>query len=885
MATTRPRTVARSTAPAASAAPAESAAPTLAIDLSGSDWTVRRADQKKRIPARVPGCVHADLLRAGALPPLHWRDNEIAHKDLIRPDWVWQRTVTCDRALLAHQRIWLRAEGLDTLADIQVNDQVVLKADNMFRTWEVDLKPVLKAGKNTITVTIRSPLPAMAAGNQRRHLPQWNCYDPAFAGRGHVRKQACSFGWDWGPAVPSSGIWKALTIHAADHGRLVQVAVSQRHQPGSVVVAVNAEVEAWIEGTLGVHAVLSRNGEQVAAATAAAGAALELLVTKPDLWWPNGLGEQPLYELRVELLGPAGVVDRWQRRIGLRTLELVREPDHFGEAGKSGESFAFRCNGLRFFAKGANWIPCDVWPSEVAPATVRSLLADAAACHMNMIREWGGGIYEQDAFYDACDELGLLVWQDCMFACGTYPGGDPAFRASVAAELRDQARRLRDHPSLALWCGNNELEQGLVGDGWTERHMDWADYKILFDEEMPRLLAQESPAIPYWPCSPHTPHGDRKNFNDPTCGDAHCWDVWFGSRPFEAQRTWLHRFQSEFGFQSFPEPRTVAEFTEPGDRNLTSRIMDYHQRSVSSGNKQILRYLLDWFRLPEKFDDLLWATQVVQGLCIQVAAEHTRRNQARMEGCLYWQINDRWPAATWSSIDWRGRWKALQYLAKRFFAPVLVSGAENLADSTVSVHLSNQRATPFAGEVRWRITDANGKQLSAGKVAVDVAAQSDAEVKVLDCAALRRRAGDHLANGWDLGNVGAGALGQFRADSDTLIWLEADERREGSAGRAGSEVVSRNLVLWARPKHLDLVEPRIATSVKAGADGTFVVNLRSKHPALWTRLELAGTDARWSDNFLHLDGSQSRTVTVTPARRLTLAQVQKLLRATSIAQW
>ncbi len=848
---------------------APTAPSTLAIDLGGDGWTVRRADQTKRIPAQVPGCIHADLVRAGKLPAIAWRDNEIAHRDPIRHDWVWERTVTTDKALLARDRVWLRAEGLDTLAEVAVNGTPVITADNMFRTWEADLKPVLKPGRNTIRVTIRSPLPVMAERNAVRPLPQWNCYDPAYAGRGHLRKQHCSFGWDWGPAAPSSGIWQPIAIHAADHGRLAVVRIRQHHAAGSVRLEVTPDLDGWA-GALGVHAVLEKDGVQVAAATGAAGTALSLVVADPQLWWPNGLGAQPLYDLRVELIGPAGPIDAWRRRIGLRTLELVRENDRFGE------SFAFRCNGVRFFAKGANWIPCDVWPSEVAPATVRGLLADAAACHMNMVREWGGGIYEQDAFYDACDELGLLVWQDCMFACGTYPGGDPAFLANVEAEIRDQARRLRHHPCLALWCGNNELEQGLVGDGWTDRRMDWPEYKALFDELIPRALAAEDPATPYWPCSPHSPNGDRKDFNNPDCGDAHCWDVWFGGLPFEGQRKWMHRFQSEFGFQSFPEPRTVAEFTEPGDRNLTSRIMDFHQRSTAIGNKQILRYLLDWFRLPADPDELLWATQVVQGLCIQVAAEHTRRNQERQEGCLYWQLNDRWPTASWSSIDWRGRWKALQYMAARFFAPVLVSGIEDPATSTVGVHLSNHRAEPFRGEVRWRITDATGKALGSGRAAVTVPAQADRQVKLLDCTRLRRRMGDHLANGWDMGNVGTGVLGQFRADADTLIWLEA---------REGRTVVSRNLVLWARPKHLDLRAPGIRLAVKSAGDGAFAVTATAKNPALFTRLELAGEDARFSDNILHLDGREARTVTLQPARKLGLAEVRKRLRAVSLADW
>ncbi len=547
----------------------------------------------------------------------------------------------------------------------------------------------------------------------------------------------------------------------------------------------------------------------------------KLTIHQPELWWPNGLGAQPLYEIEVRLVDPvsSSVLDTTVKRIGLRTLRLDRRRDQWGE------SFQFVVNGVPFFAKGANWIPADGLLGRMTPERYRRLVSDTAAANMNMLRVWGGGIYEHQAFYEACDELGICVWQDFMFACSTYPSFDPGFMASIEAEARDQVRRLRHHPCLALWCGNNELEQGLVGDrGWQGGQMPWEEYAKVFDRMLPEIVAELNPDTDYWPGSPHSPMGDRSDHRNPACGDAHLWDVWHGKKTFEWYRTCEHRFNSEFGFQSFPEPSTARGYTAPEDRNITSWIMEHHQRS-GAGNATIMHYMLDWFRLPVGFDNTLWLSQILQGMAIKYACEHWRRSMPRGMGTLYWQLNDTWPVASWSSIDYHGRWKALHYMARHFFAPLLVSGLENPETGTVEVHVTNDHGQEQKTLLSWRVTDGAGQVLRDGEVSVAAAARADTTATTLELSDLLAAPGPR----------------------DLLVWLELS--REGST-------VSSNLVLFARPKHLEIsLQPEIRVQVEQLTKTRFRVALTAARPALWCWLEAEGMEADWSDNFLHLPGA------------------------------
>jgi beta-mannosidase len=819
---------------------------TFTLDLGGT-WTLSDDAGEHRLPATVPGCVHTDLLAAGRIPDPNWRDNEAAIAWVHHRAWTCTRTFTCPPEMLARKRIWLACAGLDTVAVVSVNGTEVLRADNMYRTWEVDLRPVLRPGANTISVHFPRLVPLMQAEEAaHRVLYAQNVYHADFTGKSYIRKMPCSFGWDWGLMAPTAGIWRSIAIQATDHGRIGRVRLTQRHTPGRVVLVA----DVTHDGLGSIH--LTCAGQTVVGR--------ELTIDQPRLWWPNGLGDQSLYDVRIELIEDGRVVDVHHRRIGLRTLELVQVADQWGE------SFGFAVNGLRFFAKGANWIPDDIFPSRISAERYRTRVAAAAEAGMNMLRVWGGGIYEAESFYDACDELGVLVWQDFMFSCSTYPTFLPEFMANVRVEAEQQVNRLHHRACLALWCGNNELEQGLVGETWTNRTMSWADYAPLFDRLLPEIVAAEDGTTPYWPCSPHSNLGNRYDHASDRCGDAHAWSVWFGGLDFEAQRTWNYRFMSEFGFQSFPEPATVASFTVPEDRNLTSRIMDYHQRSKSRGNKTIFSYVLEWFRMPATYEDHLWQSQLTQALCIQYAAEHTRRMQPRTEGCLYWQLNDLWPAATWSSIDCFGRWKALQYLAKRFFAPILVAGVEDPATGAVAVHLSNHRSTALSARICWRVTDAAGEELGRGELLAMVPAQADVCAGTVDCQAWRIRAGAADISAHE-GSARTGVLGMYRADADLLVWLEAIE---------GATVLARNLVLFARPKHLDLHPPGISWTIAADGTGSRIA-IRAARPALWVHLH-AG-DARFSDNWFHLDGRQERHLTspVAPAELQAALTVRSLV--------
>lgn len=818
---------------------------TTIIDLAGA-WILRDAGRPyEAFPAAVPGCVHLDLQAAGRIPDLFWRDNERAIHWVAARDWVYERTVDLEARHLQAHDLTLACDGLDTLAELSWNGEPLASADNMFRRWRFSIKGRARVGTNRLAIRFRSPLPVMRAGQRRCPQYAWNTFDERYAGAAWLRKMPCSFGWDWGPMAPSCGVWRGIRIEARSAARIDHLRIDQDHGEGRVILGVQAAVERFSEAALSLRVEL--RDDEVVLATAESpirdgGARLDLALDDPPLWWPRGLGEPRLLALSAELRRDDETVDRWQGRIGLRTIALIQERD------ARGQSFAFAVNGRRFFAKGANWIPADIFPVRADADRLRGLLEQAAGAHMNMIRCWGGGIYEDTAFYQACDELGLLVWQDFMFACSTYPAHEESFLENVRAEAVDQVRRLRHHACLALWCGNNEIEQGLVAEERDGEHMGWGEYRALFDDLLPEVLAAEDPGRSYIPGSPHTPVGDRSRANDPSSGDAHCWDCWHGGQPFEAQQAWRHRFISEFGFQSFPEPRSVAAFTRPEDRSFDSPVLAFHQRSLERGNPAIEAAMGDWFRPPRSFDEKLWLSQLTQALCIQQAVEHARR-QAATEGIIFWQLNDLWPAATWSAIDVYGRPKALLFLARRFFEPLHVNGI--LVDGKAAIFASNHHPRAVEASLRWRLTTTAGATLIEG-LETHVLGENETRPAAL---------------------VDPGPWLEEPGPEGLMLWLALE---------AVGEVRSRNLVLFARPKALNLSAPAIDVSVSEDGDGGFVLDLSADRPALWLRLELADRDARFSDNFLHLDGHEARRIRVRPASLLTAEELKRRLRLTSL---
>ena len=827
--------------------------------LNGA-WQISQDGGDLTLSATVPGDVMTDLLKAKVIADPFDRENETDVQWVGETDWTYERSFKVKRSMLNEDCLLLACDGLDTFATVWINGEKVAETDNMFRRYAWDVKSLLKAGENSIRISLKAvneytrqqqqkkrPLDAQPGGCHPNAFPAW------------VRKQACNFGWDWGPVLVTPGIWRNIQLVGYSVAKLADVHVRQRHSKNRVQLDVTCDLQRESNQSLKVRATLRDKGRLVAehvSESRGKSVKLQLAVKEPKLWWPNGMGAQPLYDLQVEIIdGEDKVLDTTSKRLGLRTLVLDRHKDEWGE------SFQFVCNGVPFFSKGANWIPADALLGRRTPAMYRKLLEDSAAVNMNMMRVWGGGIYEDDCFYDICDELGICVWQDFMFACMSYPTWDKDFMKSVEIEARDNVRRIRHHACLALWCGNNELEMQRVTEDPKRRFpFTWKEYGELFDKLLVKILREEDPDTDYWPSSPHSPVGDRRDYNNPHSGDAHLWDVWHGKKPFEWYRTCEHRFNSEFGFQSFPEPKTVHGYTKTQDRNITSPVMEHHQRS-GIGNTTIMQYMLDWFRLPSDFDMTLWASQILQGMAIKYACEHWRRSMPRGMGTLYWQLNDVWPVASWASIDYHGRWKALHYMARHFFAPLLVSGLEDSKNGTVEIHITSDLLKAVDGKLSWTVTDTKGKKLLGGSKNVRTPVNANRKVETLKLA--------------DLLEKQIVRFGQENYTSRNLIvWLELS---------AKGQPKSTNMVTFARPKHLELSDrPGITPTIKALKDGSFNVTLKSKSPALWTWLELDGVDAGYSDNFVHLRSGGAVTIKVTPSRELNISDLRKRLNVRSL---
>ncbi|MBA3868935.1 MAG: glycoside hydrolase family 2 protein [Anaerolineae bacterium] len=793
------------------------------FSLNGS-WTLFKNKDQTAIPATVPGCVHTDLLANGLLENPFYRDNELQQMWVGETGWDYLRKFTLSADLLAHDCVLLRCHGLDTIATLLLNGTLLDQTDNMFRTWEFDVKPFLKVGENTLEIRFAAPMPYVRRMDaEKGKMAGW--VEPMRINSGAwIRKEPCNFGWDWGPKMPTSGIWRVIELVAFDTARLKDMLIQQEHEKDAVTLLFSLAAERIANAAVTATITVSKNDAVVATQTIAFTndtAEASVAIPNPELWWVHNLGEQPLYTVEVTLQAADGKpLDTWTNQVGLRTLTLERHLDEWGE------SFYFACNGVPFFAKGADWIPASPYPGEVVD--YKRFIQATADANMNMLRVWGGGIYEEDVFYELCDQYGIAIWQDFMFACGTYPSRDADFMANVKAEAEDNIRRLRHHACMALWCGNNEIEQGMPDSpGWQDS-MSWEDYDRLFSELLADRVRDLAPQTAYWPGSPHTSLGDRSDHRSPESGDTHLWDVWHGKKPFEWYHTRLDRFVSEFGFQSFPEPQTVAEFTLPEDRNITSYVMEHHQRS-GIGNSTIIHYMLDWFRLPTSFETTLWLSQILQGMAMKYAVEHWRRNMPRSMGALYWQLNDMWPAPSWASLDWKGNWKALHYMAKRFNNPLLVSSVSDWENGTLQIHVSNDLRSEQTGTVEYTITDAQGNTLESKTFSVTLAAGTTACVQTLDVSEVI----------------------QERSARDVMVWLQLGVK---------GDVVSEDLGLFTRPKHFTLKQPTITSQVSPTGESQYDVTLTTDHAALYVWLELP--DAQFSDNFVHLRPNTPKVIHV-----------------------
>ncbi len=695
-------------------------------------WTVSGVDTfTAAVPATVPGTVHTDLLANGLIPDPFWRDNEERLQWIGEKDWIYRTTFQVESGFLEAEVVELVFQGLDTFAEVVLNGRSVLETDNMFRRWSVDVKPHLLTGENTLEVRFRSPLPPALAARAALPYPL-----PAGNDRGDppsrvfVRKAAYHYGWDWGPRLITSGIWRPVELLAWSGARLSDVHVvtdSIRGQRAFLTARVTLEVTVTeadrraAGGEIPATVVLASPegafepvSHQAVLVPGANHIAMSLTISEPELWWPNGMGEAHLYELETTL-EPGRRGDALDSRFGIRTVELVTEPDSIGE------SFFFRVNGVPVFMKGANVIPLDHFSPRVTETDYRALFRDVSRAHMNMLRVWGGGIYEEDVFYDLADEHGILIWQDFMFANGMYPG-DATFLESIQAEAGDQVRRLRRHPSIALWCGNNEMDEGWQRWGWARAYRTPEDsaavrgaYDAIFHGILPRVVEQEDPSRRYWPSSPSLGWGDPESLNR---GDSHYWGVWHGREPFSVFWEKLPRFSSEFGFQALPPMATVEAFTEVSDRRLFSPIFLVHQKHPI-GNELITEYMERDYSVPATFEDFVYVSQLLQARGMRTAFEAHRRAMPRTMGTLYWQLNDTWPVVSWSGRDYFGRWKALHYAAREAFAPLLLSIHQR--GDTVEVWGVSDSLQEVRGTMALELMDFQGTSLWQAPVDVSLA--------------------------------------------------------------------------------------------------------------------------------------------------------------------
>ncbi len=692
----------------------------MTIELN-KNWQFKQVDKTEWINAKVPGSVHMDLLANGLIEEPYYRLNEHDQQWIDKVDWEYKTNFDVTEELLDKDHLEMVFDGLDTYAEVFLNGKKVLSADNMFRVWEIDCKEELKPKGNELRIVFRSPI---NVGLEKLFKEKYEYPDPPndlseIGGIGDkkvsifTRKAGYHFGWDWGPRLTTSGIWRPVKINGwneakLDHTFFRQVNLKQKQADLNAILEINADQVSDGE-------VKIRKGEKAIktkAITLKKGnneINVPFSIKNPKRWWPVGLGERHLYDLTAEVYMNGKLVDEKSHRIGLRDVEVVREKDDYGE------SFYFKVNGHPVFAKGANYIPQDVFLNQVTPDRYEHILQSAVDANMNMVRVWGGGIYENKIFYDLCDEKGLMVWQDFMFACSMYPGDKP-FLDNVKQEAIDNVKRLRNHPSIVIWCGNNECVDAWYHWGWVDQVTEnqgkeaadymWNAYVNVYHKILPEAVKAYDNDRFYWSSSPCAGMGNPSQVDK---GDLHYWGVWHGKEPFETFESYMPRFMSEYGFQSFPEFSTVDKYTEPEDYDIHSEVMKSHQRS-GIGNTTIEEYMLRDYKKPKDFKSYLYVSHVLQAEGIGFGIEAHRRNRDRCMGTLYWQLNDCWPVASWSSIDYYGKWKALQYYAKKLFAPILIS--PHREDGKVNMHivsdiLEDQPATlkmtlmDFDGNVKW----------------------------------------------------------------------------------------------------------------------------------------------------------------------------------------
>ncbi|RMD79227.1 MAG: glycoside hydrolase family 2 protein, partial [Lentisphaerae bacterium] len=706
--------------------------------------------------------------------------------------------------------IVLDLEGVDTVADIFINDIRIGHTENMFRRYQFAVKEQLKPGENTVRIVVRGA--EKVACERAKQLPYpipHSSFPVQSPHRNLLRKVQCHGGWDWGPCLMVSGISHHVRLLGVDDIKLDYVLCRQYHDAHQCRLEFELEYEAVVKGLFPLEVCIGdqQTVEEVNVTPGHHKHRLSITIPNPRLWWPAGEGEQYLYDLRVRF-GSA----TFSQKIGLREIQVLYPDDEHGRA------FIIQINGRKIFAKGADWIPADALPGRVTRERMADLLDSAVAANMNILRVWGGGQYEDEAFYELCDERGLLIWQDFMFACGLYPA-TPNFLAEVKAEVIHQVKRLMNYACIALWCGNNE---NLGALGWYQESREnrdryLVDYDRLNEGTIGDTVRELDPDRCFWPSSPCAgPHDYTNTFHDPSKGDMHYWGVWHGSKPFESYLEIVPRFCSEFGFQSFPSLATIASFAPRSEWNPTSPVMEHHQR-CRDGNTKILTTMCRYFRVPRDFENFVYLSQLQQALAIRMGVEHWRRLRPICMGTVIWQLNDNWPVASWATLEYSGKWKLIHYLTRRFYAPILPSILQK--GTVLTCWLTSDHAEGCKGTLRLEVYNLEGERVAECKWPVAL-----------------EQAGSIEAGTFDLAESGL-------LPDQVFALLHVEE----------NGTIHTNFHLTAKPKEYTFPDPKISFRVIPGHDHRhWTISLKCQHPAFFVFLDTLEISGRFSDNGLIL---------------------------------
>jgi beta-mannosidase len=762
----------------------------VALDLGGDVWSLSEQGITGSIPATIPGSTYSNLLAVDRIPDPFFGENNGQVQWAAERGSLFERSFEVRDELYGRKYVELICHGVDTLARIWLNGKPVGSSNNMFRIWTFDIKPHLRRGTNHLRVAF-DPLNSYVQSQRGTYRQKYGIDLPNE--RSWVRKAPYMWGWDWCRPLLTQGIWRKMEVLGYDV-RIADVGVLQTHRAdGTVQLQIHVTLAGGTSG-IAIESRIDLAGEIVATASSAAATGetiLQATIPKPQLWWPNGMGDQPLYTVSVQLKDTEGrMMDAATHRIGLRTIEVV-EPSQ-------NQALHLRVNGIPVFAKGADWIPADNLPARVTPAILRWYMSKAAECNFNFIRLWGGGYYEEDALFDLCDELGLMLQFEFKFANASYPIHDKSWMDNLGEEIEQQTRRCRNHASIVIWSGNNEIE---YFDG----------YNQLFGDFIGGVVKRLVPGAFYEVGS--GAHGS---------GDIHSWGVWHGNDPVEGYLK-IEGFVTEFGMQSTPVPATVRAFTDPADRqDILSPAMRYHELDGSGrGLEIIMRYTeANFGRAPATFDDKLWLTNLNQAWMIGYAVEHWRRDMPRSMAAVIWQFNDCWPCSSWSMVDYFRRAKPLLYKSKHFFAPVLVSGLPDAQSGQADIWVTSDSQNQVTGELRWNVTTVDGEELREGKKEIDIPARTS----------------------WCAERLDLSDLVQARGANNLLIWPEV---------LVNGRTVARNTLIFGRPRELKLTKPDLRVSV-SGGENRYSVILETDVPALWVWLDVPDSEASFSDNFVDL---------------------------------